>query len=559
MTLARPAAVRPTQQQRTDSGRHASFPRFTSRALARAAATACLAGLAAAATPALAENHALILWIGDYGDPRADLPGIDLDAGFAKKIAKLMGVPDKNIFEVANANLTPRNVGAALSAMHDRIKEGDKLFVYYSGHGTQMAGRGGTGARCTEAMFVRGGVFMDGDLQASLTKLGQKASQVVMMNDSCFSGGAATRSLTAPAEGDVKAKFLPADYKANTAVGAGYSCGDAVNTRGMTRSLGTLEKDQRGPQVLYIAASTDTQVSFASKKGSFATLTWAQCLADASSDSNRSGTINGEELKACAQGWLNKLGVKQTIMLQGNTKLPLTFTSNATGGAALAAAPAPAPAPAPAAAPAPAPAPAPAAAPAPVAAAPTPAPAPAPAPVAAPAPSPSAQATAATAGGAVSAASALEDIAAMGDRSYQVRITTAKDSMRIGQDLLDFSVTTNRDGYLYVLQVGSDGKTFNLLFPNKLDGNNQVSAGTHRFPRPNWRVRSGGPAGTSYLLAIVSPDKKDLDREMTAGTFASTAANTVATRNLVVEASGASGSSNGRFGASAVVAIREVQ
>jgi hypothetical protein len=286
--------------------------------------------------------------------------------------------------------------------------------------------------------------------------------------------------------------------------------------------------------VLYIAASTDTQVSFATRKGSYATLTWAQCLADASTDSNKSGSINGDELQACAQGWLNKLGVKQTIMLQGNTKLPLTFTSNATGGTALAAAPAPAPAAA-TAAPAPAP----------VAAAPAPAPA---------------AAGAATASGAVSAAQALEDIAAAGDRSYQVRITTARDSMRIGQDLLDFSVTTNREGYLYILQVGSDGKTFNLLFPNKLDTNNQVSAGTHRFPRPNWRVRSGGPAGTSYLLAIISPDKKELGREMdSSSVFASASANTATTRTLVVEATGASGGSNGRFGASAVAAIREVQ
>ena len=465
--------ARPTAAPHQDAERGRTRATF-SRTFAQVAAATCLAGLAAWATPALAENHALILWIGDYGDPRADLPGIDLDAGHAKKIAKLMGVPDRNVFEVANAQLTARNVGAALASMQERIKEGDKLFIYYSGHGTQMGARGGTGARCSEAMYVRDGVFMDSALQEALTRLGNKASQVVMMNDSCFSGGAATRSLTAAAPGDAKAKFLPADFKANTAVGTGYNCGDAINTRGMTRSLATLEKDQRGPQVLYVAASTDTQVSFATRKGSYATLAWAQCLADAGTDSNRSGTINGEEMRACAQGWLNRLGVKQTIMLQGNAKLPLAFTSNATGGTALASAPAAAPAPAPAA-PAPAPAPAPtapaapptpvAAAPAPVAPTPAPAPvaaapaavvAPAPAPVAAPAApaapaTPAAQATA-TATGSVRAASALEDIAAAGDRSYQVRITTAKDSMRIGQDLLDFSVSTNREGYLYILQ-----------------------------------------------------------------------------------------------------------
>jgi hypothetical protein len=153
----------------------------------------------------------------------------------------------------------------------------------------------------------------------------------------------------------------------------------------------------------------------------------------------------------------------------------------------------------------------------------------------------------------------LQDLAAAADRSYQVSIVTARDSMRINQDLLDFTVTTNREGFLYILQVGSDGKTFNLLFPNKLDASNQVSAGSHRFPRPSWRVRSAGPAGTSYLLAIVSPDKKDLGREMDASaTFASAAANASSTRTLVVEATGANGGSSGRYGASAVVAIREV-
>jgi hypothetical protein len=512
---------------------------------------ALAAGALAWAAPAAAENHALILWIGDYGDPRADLPGIDLDASHARKIARLMGVPDRNTVELANAQLTARNVGAALAGMHDRIKEGDKVFVYYSGHGTQMAARGGTASRCTEALYVRDGIFMDSALQESLTRLGQKASQVVMMNDSCFSGGAATRSLsglTPAAAGETKAKFLSPDFKANTAVSAGYNCGDAVNARGMTRSLSNLEKDQRGPQVLYIAGSTDTQVSFATRKGSYATLTWAQCLADSSTDTNRSGSITGEELRACAQGWLDRLGVKQTVMLQGNTKLPLTFTSNATGGTALAgggsssggsAAPAPSPA-----------------APAPVAAAAAPAPSPTPSaqPTTQPSPQPNPQPTA------VSAASALEDIAAAADRGYQVRLVTAKDSLRVGQDLLDFSVTSNREGYLYILQVGSDGKTFNLLFPNKLDADNRITAGTHRFPRPNWRVRSGGPAGTSHLLAIVSPDKKDLGREMDASlVFASSAANTNNTRTLLVEATGASGTSNGRFGASAVVSVREVQ
>ena len=267
-----------------------------SPALRLVAAALCALALS---SPGHAENHALILWIGDYGNPRADLPGIDLDAANARKIAKLMGVPERNIAEVSNASLTRANVAAALSGMHARIKNGDKLLVYYSGHGSQLPGRG-TNTRCTEAMAVRDGMYFDGDLQEALTRLGQKASQVVMMNDSCFSGGAATRSIVAPIDGAVP-KFIGPDFKTNTAVTSGYNCGDAVNANRMTRSLATLEKDARGPQVLYLAASTDTQVSFATSKGSLATLAWAACLGASSTDANGSGSISGEELQACGQ------------------------------------------------------------------------------------------------------------------------------------------------------------------------------------------------------------------------------------------------------------------
>jgi Domain of unknown function (DUF4384)/Caspase domain len=509
--------------------------------LRRVALAAATSGLLCAAAPSHADNHALIMWIGDYGG-RADLPGIDLDAANARKIAKLMGVPDSNITEVSQAALTARGVSSALAGLQNRIKEGDKAFIYYSGHGTQGSGTGGTSARCTEAMAVRDGVFLDSDLEAALTKLGAKASQVVMMNDSCFSGGAATRSLAPTIEGAVP-KFLPA--KANSAVTGAYTCGSAENASRMTRSLGALEKDPRGPQVLYVAASTDAQVSFATARGSLATLVWTACLGASNTDSNGSGSINGEELRACSQAILDKANARQTIMLQGNVKLPLTFTSQAS--TAVATAPLP-----PAAPPAPAPAPSPA--PAQAAAAPVPAPAPVAAPAPAPAPSPAAPATAA-----VNAAQALADLSAAADRSYQVRITTARDSLRIGTDLLDFSVSTNREGYLYVLQVGSDGKTFNLLFPNKLDANNFVPVGVHRFPRPAWRVRSAGPAGNSYMLAIVSPDKKDIGRDMDASSvFSNAPATSNATRTLIIEATGAGGGS-GRYGASDVVSIREVQ
>ena len=163
-------------------------------ALRRTATAASLVAGLAASGLAHAENHGLILWIGDYGSQRLNLPGIDLDAQNARKIATAMGVPSQNIKEVANAQLTRSNVASELSGLAARIKSGDKVFVYYSGHGHQ--GKGVGGARCTESLVTRGPELLpDFEMQDALAKLGAKASQVVMMNDSCFSGGAATKSL----------------------------------------------------------------------------------------------------------------------------------------------------------------------------------------------------------------------------------------------------------------------------------------------------------------------------------------------------------------------------
>jgi hypothetical protein len=483
--------------------------------LQRLAAAAVLTCSLFGQTPAFAENHALIMWIGDYGNPRANLPGIDLDAANARKIAAAMGVPAQNINELSNASLTRSNIAAALSSLYQHVKDGDKVFLYYSGHGGQIPGRD-TSAKCTEALVARDGLILDAELQNALTALGQKASQVVMMNDSCFSGGAATRSVTStPA--DLKPKFLPPDVKTNSAVTSGYSCGDPTNTTKLARGLAGMAKDARGPQVLYVAASNDTQVSFATSQGSIATLAWAACMGAAAADTDRSGRISGEELQNCAQAWIDRRGTRQNITLQGNAKLPLSFVQTA----------APAPEAAAAAAPA------------------------APATPAAPTAQPESAAP-------VNAAQALQDLKAAADRGMQVQLVLARASLRIKQDPLDFSVATSREGYLYLLQVGSDGKTFNLLFPNKIDDNNFLPAGTHRFPRESWRIRAAGPAGKSHLLAIISPVKKELSRNMDlSSVFPSSPATQGATRTLVVEATGAGAGGSGRYGASEVVVINE--
>ena len=142
-----------------------------------------------------------------------------------------------------------------------------------------------------------------------------------------------------------------------------------------------------------------------------------------------------------------------------------------------------------------------------------------------------------------------------------VTLRVAERWMKIGRDLLDFEVSTQQAGYLSVLQVGSDGKTFDLLFPNEIDANNQLAAGSSvRLPRPAWRVRAGGPAGTSWLMAVVSEKPRDFRKGLARvenTPFYSAPANATAAKNLFVEATGEASGDPGRYGASELVAIDE--
>jgi hypothetical protein len=58
--------------------------------------------------------------------------------------------------------------------------------------------------------------------------------------------------------------------------------------------------------------------------------------------------------------------------------------------------------------------------------------------------------------------------------------------------------------------AGSDGETFDILFPNQIDSANKIGAGeTLRLPRSSWRLTAGGPVGKNTILAVVSDGPRD--------------------------------------------------
>lgn len=466
-------------QQKTSSPRRA-----------RLALWLAAAGLALAA-PVQAANHALIMTIGKYADPNENLPGVDIDAANARRIANTLGVPDANIVQLKDSQLTKAGMQQALQAFAQRVQSGDGVFVYYSGHGSQEPNRtGATGKKCIEGMVAHDmKLVQDVELERMLATLSQRAGRVVMMNDSCFAGGQArSKSLGAPVPKRVKG------YEGDP----NYVCGQPVNVTKATRDL--FLAPQRA-NMLYIAASADNEVAWATDHGSAATLGWLQCTAAADRDNN--GVLNGEEIRRCAQAAVDagRAG-RQTITLIGNTQLPLVLTAAAPDAGA-------------------------------------------------------------TGGGAapVNAAAALEAIRAGASSSIGVTLRPARTEMRIQQDDFEFTVHTDRPGYLYVLQVGSSGKTFNMLFPNELQTDNYVQAGNVALPRAPLRIKAGGPEGTNYLLAVVAEKPRDFSRFMPAkvGPFSTVETSKRATRDLYLVTSGGDSAAPGVYGASAVVAVREVR
>jgi hypothetical protein len=96
---------------------------------------------------------------------------------------------------------------------------------------------------------------------------------------------------------------------------------------------------------------------------------------------------------------------------------------------------------------------------------------------------------------------------------WKVQAAASRAKLQIGKDAVDFSIQSERAGYVYVALAGSDNKSVYLLFPNDLDRNNRIEAGQKlQLPRPDWRVKAGGPAGLDHLLVVVADAPRDLSQ-----------------------------------------------
>lgn len=483
-----------------------------------------------ACAQATSNRTALIIGVGEYGyTGPSSLLGVKHDMTSASKIATAMDIPSANIVYLRDAEATKANILAALKQLGEKTGEGSRAFVYFSGHGTRQQ----MGNECVEGLLTyEGGTISHQEFANATQKLAASADKFVTLIDACHSEGvvppqALSRRLL---QNQLTSKFFSkSDRPAN-------ACEVVSNMK--TRSLlnevtriGGLQEN-----FVQITSSRPDEVSLDQPdKGGLATQAMRDCLLGQAKDLNSSGAVSMDEIQQCAQSQINATlkgnphFSPHHVTVSGNRNLIPVIRPSAqrpapqTAVVAQASTPSPVASPAmPTAVPSAPPAATTPAAPM-VAAQPTPyAPIPVPVPVPTPSPvlvestpAPLSSITVPSAPPAAEAAMAslatLKDIEQQRNPRRVVTVSVQKPSLKIGRDSLALDIKSSHDGHVYLILLGSDAKSFYVLYPNGLDKDNAIKAGqTMRIPKPHWEVKAAGPVGTNHLLVMVADSPRRL-------------------------------------------------
>jgi hypothetical protein len=439
-------------------------PSRASRVLSRCCALWCLAASpallaqpAGVHAPVLPSNHALIITVSEYR--RSPLPGVLTDRKLGNELAQRFGVPPQNIVELSEEQVTREGLKQALANMNQVIMPGDRLYVYFSGHGARFFSK--ASGKCAESIVMQDmRVVTNTEFAAMLKPLSAKTDKTIVMLDSCHSGGvaqAASSRAVGPMS-QMRAKFSPE--------ASSPQCAAAVNDRSFSQTRGA-DLDTTDNNLVILAAARNNEVAWDTSKGGALTYNFEQCLNGGATDSDHSGSLSMQELTACVQARLDKTqeeSVRQHATLAGNADLVPAFISSSSSAAP----------PAPPAAPA------------------TPA-------------TPAVPFTPAV----VDPLATLHDIYNQRDDRWQVQAGFSQPTLKIGTNLA-MSIRSQRDGFVYMFYQGTAPGSFYLLFPNQLDSKNAIVANQDlSLPRRDWNVTALGPRGTDHVLVMVTATARD--------------------------------------------------
>ncbi|MGE4298014.1 MAG: caspase family protein [Desulfovibrionaceae bacterium] len=211
---------------------------------------------------ALAENRALIVGIGKYAIPSANLPGIEKDIRMMRDVATMLGYKPEQIMVLQDDKATLAGLRQTITQwLVDGVTPDDQVLFYFSGHGSQVADDNGDEADQADEVLVTHDVrhekgtlthvYRDDDFGALLASIPAKRAYVLI--DACHSG-TATRGVG----GKTFPKFLS------------YPGMPRGKTRGFTEGV----RKGVAPPATHVAlcAAQDDQQAQASDQGSFFTL-----------------------------------------------------------------------------------------------------------------------------------------------------------------------------------------------------------------------------------------------------------------------------------------------
>ena len=465
---------------------------------------------------AQAQNNraALIIGIEHYRNPvtAPSLLGVPADMNSAKQIAKAMGIPDKNITVIQNQHATKRNLVEAFKKVSEFGANGGRVFIYFSGHGSRDYDH--KKKQCYEGLLSFDEELITNEEIASATqKLKDNVDKTIVLFDACHAGGVLKTALQTRSTGSTPAISLTPKFVAKGSLDDVMACRAATNfqTRGLfdqATRLGALQEN-----LVLISSARPDEVAWDEGPGAGGVATQAlrDCLLGQARDTNASGAVTLEEIRACAQIKMDQKlpgpnPKASNLVIRGNRNLiPVVATPTA-----------PPPEPVMVAAVTPTKPPEQLAQnkppvevvptkPTPVTSNPL-----KPPPVVA-APAPAAPVSPPSVDAPLASLATLKDIEAQRNPMRKLDIKLAKKTLTINQDYLDLQIKSSHDGYLYLVLLGSDKKSFYMLYPNKLDGNNRIQAGkTINLPNQTWQIKAAGPAGVDHILVLVADSERDL-------------------------------------------------
>ena len=250
-------------------------------------------------------HHALIVTAGRVGG--AWLHGTKVDAQTAQQIATALLIPEDNTTYLTGHQVQAKNVLTALQDLTQRLHEGDKAFIYFSGFG-------GVNRACGSGIVMHDKTILSWqELASALEVLNRKTDRAMVVLDMGFAQPSGIRSRLAHRnkndEGQLQMKTYTKSF---------FSKRCALIETELT--LKELPQDF----VLWQSSASDQTSYDDSDKGGLSTQYLRDCLLRDAKDIDDSADISMEELRQCAQAKIearlhgDTRAATQTIVLAGN-------------------------------------------------------------------------------------------------------------------------------------------------------------------------------------------------------------------------------------------------